>query len=33
MMLSREGYDRRYSMAIAVQQIHPIAHVPLVLGV
>src|SRR5262249_17190575 len=33
MMLSREGYDRRYIMAMAVQQIHPIAHLPLVLGV
>src|SRR5262247_1186630 len=33
MMLSREGYDRRCSMAMAVQQIHPIAHLPLILGV
>src|SRR2546426_3100511 len=33
MMLSREGYDRRYIMAMAVQQMHPIAHLPLVLGV
>jgi hypothetical protein len=27
------GYDRRCIMAIAVQQIHPVAHVPLALGV
>src|SRR5262245_55278551 len=33
MMLSREGYDRRCGMAIAVQQRHPVAHLPLVLGV
>src|SRR6516164_3623482 len=33
MMLSREGYDRRCMMAMAVQQIHPIAHLPFVLGV
>src|SRR4029077_16348180 len=33
MMLSGGGYDRRCSMAMAVQQIHPIAHLPLVLGV
>src|SRR5256712_9871109 len=33
MMLSREDYDRRCSMTIAVQQMHPIAHLPLVLGV
>src|ERR671934_790270 len=33
MMLSREGYDRRCIMAMAVQQIRPIAHLPLVLGV
>ena len=33
MMLSREGYDRRYSLAIAVQQIYPVAHLPLILGV
>jgi transposase len=33
MMLSREGDDRRCIMAIAVQQIYPIAHLPLVLGV
>src|ERR1044072_5261260 len=33
MMLSREGYDRRCIMAMTVQQIHPVAHLPLVLGV
>src|SRR5215813_3804012 len=33
MMLSQEGYDRRYSMAITVQQIYPVAHLPLSLGV
>src|SRR5437867_1992254 len=33
MMLSEGSYDRRYIMAIAVQQIHPVAHLPLVLGV
>src|SRR5918999_783290 len=33
MMLSRGGYDRRCIMAIAVQQIDPVAHLPLVLGV
>src|ERR1044072_6415330 len=33
MMLSREGYDRRCIMAATVQQIHPVAHLPLVLGV
>jgi transposase len=33
MMLSSEGDDRRCIMAMAVQQIHPIAHLPLVLGV
>jgi transposase len=33
MMLSQRGYDRRCIMAIAVQQIRPIAHLPLVLGV
>src|SRR5215813_4981725 len=33
MMLSREGYDRRCIMAMAVQQIQPIAHLPLILGV
>src|SRR5262252_7358460 len=33
MMLSSAGNDRRCIMAIAVQQIDPIAHLPLVLGV
>src|SRR5207244_3477417 len=33
MMLSGRDYDRRCIMAIAVQQIHPVAHLPLVLGV
>src|SRR5262245_46863590 len=33
MMLSREGYDRRCIMAMAVQQIQPLAHLPLILGV
>src|SRR5919109_4209313 len=33
MMLSGERSDRRCIMAIAVQQMHPIAHLPLVLGV
>src|SRR5689334_6035586 len=33
MMLSSAGDDRRCIMAIAVQQIDPIAHLPLVLGV
>src|SRR5205809_416322 len=33
MMLSRGHYDRRCIMAIAVQQIRPVAHLPLVLGV
>src|SRR5499427_8133042 len=33
MMLSSKGYDRRCSMAIAVQQIYPVAHLPLILGV
>src|SRR6266702_3617529 len=33
MMQSSEGDDRRCIMAIAVQQIYPIAHLPLVLGV
>src|SRR5947209_20041528 len=33
MMLSGGGYARRCIMAVAVQQIHPIAHLPLVLGV
>jgi transposase len=32
-MLSGEDNDRRYIIAMAVQQIHPIAHLPLVLGV
>src|SRR5262249_40269844 len=33
MMLSRGGYNRRCSMPVSVQQSHPIAHLPLVLGV
>src|SRR5256714_2929376 len=33
MMLSGRDYDRRCIMAIAVQQVHPVAHLPLVLGV
>src|SRR2546425_3672947 len=33
MMLSRKDYDRRCRMAMTVQQMHPIAHLPLVLGV
>src|SRR2546430_3358635 len=33
MMPSRDGSHRRCSMAIAVQQIDPVAHLPLVLGV
>src|SRR5439155_8840759 len=33
MMLSRRGYNRRCSMPVSVQQSHPIAHLPLVLGV
>jgi len=33
MMLSERGYDRRGIMALTVQQIRPVAHVPLVLGV
>src|SRR3989440_9297904 len=33
MMLSRKDYDRRCRMAMTVQQIHPVAHLPLVLGV
>jgi hypothetical protein len=33
MMLARKDYDRRCRMAITVQQIHPVAHLPLVLGV
>jgi hypothetical protein len=33
MMLSKSGDDRRDSMATTIQQLHPVAHVPLVLGV
>src|SRR5437899_8232119 len=33
MMLSERGDDRRDIMATTVQQIHPVAHLPLVLGV
>src|SRR2546429_6527122 len=33
MILSQGDHNRRCIMAIAVQQIHPIAHLPLVLGV
>src|SRR4029434_3139557 len=33
MMLCGGGYDRRGSMPLSVQQSHPIAHLPLVLGV
>src|SRR5215510_11028603 len=33
MMLSERGHDRRDIMATTVQQIHPVAHFPLVLGV
>src|SRR5215470_16552732 len=33
MMLSEIGDDRRDSMATTIQQIHPVAHLPLVLGV
>src|SRR5207253_7776444 len=33
MMPSRDGSHRRCSMAITVQQIYPVAHLPLVLGV
>src|SRR5919106_2832151 len=33
MMLSGERSDRRCIMAITVQQMHPVAHLPLVLGV
>jgi hypothetical protein len=33
MMLSSKGSDRRCIMAMTVQQMHPVAHVPLVLGV
>src|SRR5262252_5998971 len=32
-MLSERGYDRRCIMALTVQQIRPVAHLPLVLGV
>src|SRR6266516_3218320 len=33
MMLSSKRSDRRCTMAMTVQQIHPVAHLPLVLGV
>src|SRR5215813_9380767 len=33
MMLSERGYDRRCIMALTVQQIQPVAHLPLILGV
>jgi hypothetical protein len=33
MILSGRSYDRRCLMAMSVQQIHPVAHLPLVLGV
>ena len=33
MMLSERDYDRRCIMALIVQQIRPVAHLPLVLGV
>src|SRR6266851_208832 len=33
MMLSSKSSDRRCTMAMTVQQIHPVAHLPLVLGV
>jgi hypothetical protein len=33
MMLPRSDDNRRCIMAIAVQQIHPVAHLPLILGV
>src|SRR5919206_3737353 len=33
MMLSESGDDRRNIMATTIQQIHPVAHLPLVLGV
>jgi uncharacterized protein DUF4277 len=33
MMLSERGDDRRDRMATTIQQIHPVAHLPLVLGV
>src|SRR5215475_12248135 len=33
MMLSSKGSDRRCTMVITIQQIYPVAHLPLVLGV
>src|SRR6516164_714923 len=33
MMLSERGNDRRDIMAMTVQQMHPVAHLPFVLGV
>jgi Domain of unknown function (DUF4277) len=33
MMLSVERSDRRCIMAMTVQQMHPVAHLPLILGV
>src|SRR5919106_2631475 len=33
MMRLERGDDRRYIMATTIQQIHPVAHLPLVLGV
>src|SRR5512138_3930541 len=33
MMLSSKDSNRRCTMAMTVQQIHPVAHLPLVLGV
>src|SRR5262245_7463260 len=33
MMLSERGYDRRCIMTLTVQQIQPVAHLPLILGV
>src|SRR5499425_1466236 len=33
MILSDRDYDRRCIMAVSVQQIYPVAHLPLVLGV
>jgi hypothetical protein len=33
MMLSKRGDDRRDIMATTIQQMHPVAHLPLVLGV
>src|SRR5215467_11038166 len=33
MMPSSKGSDRRCTMAMTVQQIHPVTHLPLVLGV